>query len=218
MQALAARTGYSRSSWDRYLNGRALPPQQAVDALARACDLDPARLLALHEVALHEMPGDSAADGRDPQERGRRRWVLVSVSAVAVTALAVTALVLGRPWDGGGARTAAQSSAAGTGNAPGKGTFVFRVGVDHPCKVRRDKNGLLYAGYSRTRTALIGRQSVQWPVVEAQCLLRHHGFPPGLADGFYGPRTERAVERLQDKAHIVVDGVVGEDTWRVLRK
>ncbi|MFJ4897809.1 helix-turn-helix domain-containing protein [Streptomyces sp. NPDC088727] len=49
--SLAARTGYSRSSWDRYLNGQALPPRRAVEELARAAGADPIRLLVLHEVA-----------------------------------------------------------------------------------------------------------------------------------------------------------------------
>ncbi|MCK1794896.1 helix-turn-helix domain-containing protein [Streptomyces sp. XM4193] len=49
--ALASRTGYSRSSWDRYLNGRTLPPVGAIEALAGVCGEDPARLLALRDVA-----------------------------------------------------------------------------------------------------------------------------------------------------------------------
>lgn len=48
---LAARTGYSRSSWNRYLTARSLPPRPAVEAFARACGRDPAPLLALYELA-----------------------------------------------------------------------------------------------------------------------------------------------------------------------
>lgn len=217
LHGLASRTGYSRSSWNRYLNGRSLPPQQAVAAFARACDADPARLLALREVAGTQ---ETAAAGPDEEAEadgvrrwGRRRWVLVSVAAVAVVLVAVTALMLAAPWGDDG-----RGSAGASENASGKGEFVFKSGKDYPCKVRRDANGLLYAGYSRTRTALIGPQNVQWPVVEAQCLLRRQGFPPGLADGFYGTRTQRAVLRLQQASHLPVDGVVGEDTWAVLRK
>lgn len=51
LRQLAARTGYSAKSWERYLGGRSLPPRQAVEALARAAGEDPTRLLALHEVA-----------------------------------------------------------------------------------------------------------------------------------------------------------------------
>ncbi|MEU6578062.1 helix-turn-helix domain-containing protein [Streptomyces sp. NPDC046805] len=239
-QALAARTGYSRSSWDRYLNGRAVPPQQAVAELARTCGIDPARLLALHEVAVepgnvaadHAVDADNATDADDEPEGGRghspgrrTRLTVLAAAGVAVLALTATVLVWAAPWDGGGggARAGRRAAPSATSDeasqtVPGRGEFVYRAGKDYPCKVHRDKNGLLYAGYSTTRTALIGMQSAQWNVVEAQCLLRHHGFSPGIIDGMYGTHTERAVERLQDRAHIAVDGVVGEDTWGVLRK
>ncbi|MGW3169532.1 helix-turn-helix domain-containing protein [Streptomyces sp. NPDC001153] len=58
LAALAAKTPYSKSSWDRYLNGRTVPPRQAV---AELCDLageDPGRALALWELA------DAVASGR----------------------------------------------------------------------------------------------------------------------------------------------------------
>ncbi|NJP72778.1 peptidoglycan-binding protein [Streptomyces sp. C1-2] len=49
--SLAVRTSYSRSSWERYLNGKALPPRKAVEELATVARGDPTRLLVLHEVA-----------------------------------------------------------------------------------------------------------------------------------------------------------------------
>lgn len=52
MRQLAARTGYSAKSWERYLSGRSVPPPDAVEAMARICGDDPVRLLALHEVAV----------------------------------------------------------------------------------------------------------------------------------------------------------------------
>ena len=48
---LAGRTGYSTSSWERYLGGRLLPPREAVVALADLAAADPARVLARHEAA-----------------------------------------------------------------------------------------------------------------------------------------------------------------------
>ncbi|MGW5658202.1 peptidoglycan-binding protein [Streptomyces humi] len=51
MRQLAARTGYSPKSWERYLGGRSLPPVEAVAALARIGGDDPTRLLTLREVA-----------------------------------------------------------------------------------------------------------------------------------------------------------------------
>ncbi|MFJ2718161.1 helix-turn-helix domain-containing protein [Streptomyces sp. NPDC087437] len=238
LQALAARTGYSRSSWDRYLNGRALPPQRAVAAFARACAADPGRLLALHEVAAAALDG-AARDTRgkeaetpeEPEEpadvgkgtrdgepgSGRRSWVAVLAAASVTALLALTALLVAAPWDHGGAPDRPAAAAGGSATDRDGHPFVFQAGKDYSCSVRRDKDGLLYAGYSNTRTELLGVGSAQWPVVEAQCLLRHHGFSPGLADGAFGSGTERAVQRLQRDAHIVVDGVVGEDTWGVLR-
>lgn len=69
LAALASKTGYSRSSWERYLNGKALPPRHAVEELARVAGADPVRLLVLHEVAeeARQQAGvpSSSADGRE---------------------------------------------------------------------------------------------------------------------------------------------------------
>ncbi|MFF9815148.1 peptidoglycan-binding protein [Streptomyces sp. NPDC014006] len=51
LASLAAKTDYSRSSWERYLNGKALAPRQAVEQLARITGAEPTRLLVLHELA-----------------------------------------------------------------------------------------------------------------------------------------------------------------------
>ncbi|WP_052439514.1 helix-turn-helix domain-containing protein [Streptacidiphilus jiangxiensis] len=48
---LAERTGYSASSWERYLGGRTLPPGEAVEALAALVGADVVPLLVLHETA-----------------------------------------------------------------------------------------------------------------------------------------------------------------------
>ncbi|KPI04341.1 Protein of unknown function DUF2690 [Actinobacteria bacterium OK074] len=49
--ALADRTGYSRTSWDRYLNGRLLAPKGAVIALAEVTGTNPVHLITLWELA-----------------------------------------------------------------------------------------------------------------------------------------------------------------------
>ncbi|WP_306320435.1 MULTISPECIES: helix-turn-helix domain-containing protein [unclassified Streptomyces] len=222
LRTVAVRTGYSRSSWDRYLNGKALPPRSAVAAFVEVCGGDVERLLALHEVAAEpgdvppEESGVPEADGGGGEPSRGSFAVVASVLVAAVVVVVALALVIARPWDsgsGGGAGAAGHAQQAGPTS-----TFVFKAGVDHPCKVHRADDGRLYAGYSRTRTGLIGSQSAQWRVVEAQCLLREHGFPAGIADGFFGPKTERAVKRIQARYDLARDGVVGEDTWRVLRR
>ncbi|MGP3945530.1 DUF2690 domain-containing protein [Streptomyces sp. 6N106] len=49
--AVADRTGYSKSSWERYLGGRLLPPQGAVEALAEVTGADVHHLSTLWELA-----------------------------------------------------------------------------------------------------------------------------------------------------------------------
>ncbi|MHB9859610.1 helix-turn-helix domain-containing protein [Streptomyces sp. YIM S03343] len=49
--ALADRTGYSRTSWERYLNGRLLAPKGAVVALAEVTGTSPGHLTTLWELA-----------------------------------------------------------------------------------------------------------------------------------------------------------------------
>ncbi|EFL25323.1 putative membrane protein [Streptomyces himastatinicus ATCC 53653] len=49
--AIADRTGYSKTSWERYLGGRLLPPQGAVEALAEATGADAGHLGILWELA-----------------------------------------------------------------------------------------------------------------------------------------------------------------------
>ncbi|WP_248001292.1 XRE family transcriptional regulator [Streptomyces sp. RPA4-5] len=70
LAALAARTPYSKSSWERYLNGKKLPPRDAVEALCRLAGEPVGRLVALWELA------DAAWSGRGrsgaAQARGGR--------------------------------------------------------------------------------------------------------------------------------------------------
>ncbi|MFK0261997.1 helix-turn-helix domain-containing protein [Streptomyces angustmyceticus] len=48
---VADRTGYSKTSWERYLNGRLLPPLRAVVALAETTGANPSHLTTLWELA-----------------------------------------------------------------------------------------------------------------------------------------------------------------------
>ncbi|WP_171164286.1 XRE family transcriptional regulator [Streptomyces sp. I05A-00742] len=49
--AVADRTGYSKTSWERYLNGRLLPPRGATEALAEATGADAGHLCTIWELA-----------------------------------------------------------------------------------------------------------------------------------------------------------------------
>ncbi|MFD4577291.1 helix-turn-helix domain-containing protein [Streptomyces sp. NPDC058417] len=54
LAGLAAATTYSKSSWERYLNGRTVPPQEAVRELCRLAGEPAGRCLALREITLAE--------------------------------------------------------------------------------------------------------------------------------------------------------------------
>ncbi|MEU6656988.1 peptidoglycan-binding protein [Streptomyces sp. NPDC046900] len=206
----AAKTGYSTSSWERYFNGQTLPPRAAVEALARACNANLARLLALHEVATDARgrtaeltAGTDAPSGTraepvappapptEPRTLQRRRSMYVAACVLAVTAAVVLLTI--RPWQD---------------NAASVPTYT--------CRISRT-DGLWYAGISRARTAIVQEGMVGPEVAETQCLLLRAGYDPGGIDGVYGDLTQRAVRRLQTKDHLAVDGVVGPHTWGALR-
>lgn len=223
---LAAKTGYSTSSWERYLGGRSLPPREAVEAMARIAGEDPTRLLALHEVAAEawtERRG-GAFEGRagDVVEsvprprRPARTWIrtrtAVVVGAVAlVLAVSTTVLLAVRLDRDGGEKQAAPSATPSwsmLSPTPSEPSYT--------CRPRRI-DGLWYGGNSRTKEAVLAKGLVGPDVAEAQCLLRRAGYAPGVVDGIYGPLTERAVKQVQRKVGLVVDGIIGPHTWEALR-
>lgn len=62
---------------------------------------------------------------------------------------------------------------------------------------------------------LLRRGSTGEPVRSLQYLLRAHG--SGISvDGDFGPATEGAVRAFQSRAGLVVDGLVGSQTWSAL--
>ncbi|MBM3269909.1 MAG: peptidoglycan-binding protein, partial [Candidatus Sericytochromatia bacterium] len=54
------------------------------------------------------------------------------------------------------------------------------------------------------------------PVARLQRRLARFGIDPGPVDGVFGPRTERAVRRFQQRFDLAIDGVVGPRTWNRL--
>jgi transcriptional regulator with XRE-family HTH domain len=227
LSALAAKTTFSKSSWERYLNGRTLPPRSAVEELARACGSDPERLLALHEVAEAEWTASAASRGNGPGEprgeseteppatvvsprRHRLRLALGGLCCALVGGV-IGALLVSAPWADDGTDAGGQTrGASATASAA---TFTF--GGTYRCDFER-RGGTLYAGHSTDRKIVIGLNVQGWQVVEAQCLLQHAGFAPGRIDGRFGQDTEIAVKRFQDKKGLDVDGLVGPHTWGAL--
>lgn len=54
-------------------------------------------------------------------------------------------------------------------------------------------------------------------VVDIQTALQNAGFSPGPIDGDFGIKTDQAVRYFQIDHHLQVDGIVGKDTWALLR-
>ncbi|QNP72568.1 peptidoglycan-binding protein [Streptomyces roseirectus] len=230
LNSLATKTGYSRSSWERYLNGRALPPRQAVEELARVTGTEPTRLLALHEVAVDSWQTPAEPPPTEPESIEPPAAVIPRSHAFAAVAVAAllgvgAGLLIAVPWrsdDSGGRKgstevvTGARPSPSPSTTGEGPGRYLFRVGKTYPCEIRARGALGLGAGYSTTRTAVLAGPG--WDVVEAQCLLRRRRLNPGPVDGIYGQQTIAAVVRLQQVAGLPADGIVGPHTWQVLRR
>lgn len=237
LRQLAARTGYSAKSWERYLNGRSVPPRDAVEALARTTGEDTTRLLALHEVAVAarregrtganegketpaepetEMPEREFTPGRDAEEFrvSRRTLTIVLVSGCAALLLSVASAVLVTVRlmdDGKDAAPAPAAHVASTDGAPPAPTKAA-----YRCRLERT-GGRWYAGNSQAMDATVAYGDTGPQVAEVQCLLRRAGISPGGIDGSFGPLTLGAVERFQIQARLDVDGVAGPHTWKALR-
>ncbi|CAL9612992.1 hypothetical protein SUDANB6_05687 [Streptomyces sp. enrichment culture] len=206
LAALEAKTGCSRSSWERYLSGHALPSRRAIEDLCELSGVDPARLLALREVAEAVRPAPAAggedtaspAAGPGPAPGtgvGGPLFALV-VTAAFVTAAAVGVLFGAKPW---------REAQAATRPSPVR------------CDVR-SQDGALHAGHSRTWSQTIALGYEGAAVAEAECLLDHHGYDTGRIDGLYDIATRNAARRAQRDAGEVPDGIVGQHTWLVLRR
>ncbi|MDN3258622.1 DUF2690 domain-containing protein [Streptomyces sp. CSDS2] len=133
LTGLAERTPYSRSSWERYLNGKKPVPRQAVEALCAMAGEPSARLLALWELADAEWSGRArstratapsapaappAATGVFGGARSEYRLVVGAGLAVVVAAMAGVLIVALSVLNPG---TADQAGAAlpALGPAPG---------------------------------------------------------------------------------------------------
>lgn len=134
LAGLAAKTVFSKSSWDRYLNARTVPPRDAVQELCRLAGEPEGRCLALWEIAESEgsgrateeapppregMPPEGASPDGDTVDDGSVRRdatlvaVLASVCAVAVGGVAAVALLL--PHRDGEPRASLSPPPAATG-------------------------------------------------------------------------------------------------------
>ncbi|MFI1307538.1 helix-turn-helix domain-containing protein [Streptomyces sioyaensis] len=129
---LAARTPYSKSSWERYLNGKKLPPRDAVEALCRLAEEPAGRLLALWELADADWsgrgrsgttPGRGAADAarRGPAGETAARALGAAVIAEALPRAAAVPPAEGVPPEEG----AGPQAVAGRKPPPRRGVAVL---------------------------------------------------------------------------------------------
>ncbi|MDF6019270.1 DUF2690 domain-containing protein [Streptomyces sp. JH34] len=157
LAAVADRTGYSRTAWERYLNGRLLAPRGAIVALAEVTGTQPHHLTAMWEPAERawsrsEMRHDMTMQTiRISQARAAPGEAGVAAAPVANRRASRTA---GRA-SAGGARGA--SSAEGTGGAgrdPGRPQAVpVRRGTASRLPRQRRPNSAPDPGRSGSGTA-----------------------------------------------------------------
>ncbi|MFB7368877.1 peptidoglycan-binding protein [Streptomyces sp. NPDC056222] len=226
---LAAKTGYSARSWQRYLNGSTLPPREAVEAMTRIGGDDPTRLLVLHEIAAERWAEGRVVDTDSPaivpatpvptppeqQQYERYPRALVAAGAAALV-LSVSAAILLAVQLADARSKLADARAAAVRATPAIVTESL-VPVIYTCRLEQS-DGRWYAGLSRTTDSILAYTHVGPEVAEAQCLLSRAGISAGEIDGVFGPRTQRAVERIQKRDGLVVDGVIGPHTWKALRE
>ncbi|MGW4495405.1 helix-turn-helix domain-containing protein [Streptomyces sp. NPDC004376] len=125
--ALADRTGYSRTSWERYLGGRLLAPLGAVVALAEATGTSPVHLTTMWELA--ERAWSRAESRQDRTMEAIRitqaRAALGDAGAAGVGGAGAGAAVGGGDGAGGaGAAAGAGAGAGAPGHVPGPGDTV----------------------------------------------------------------------------------------------
>ncbi|MEU5253740.1 peptidoglycan-binding protein [Streptomyces longwoodensis] len=246
LRHLAAKTGYSAKSWERYLGGTSLPPREAVEALARITGADPAPLLALREIAADSWDGrrDRSAAGTPPVEQDPAGRAGDPADVVGVRESAEGEQE--PPGGPAGPRPTAPTRFPHRALTAVLAALVVALGItlllvlrldDHAapapvvaaptsaaassppayaCHLTR-VDGRWSAGLNQGRDTEIGYGATGADVAEAQCLLRRAGISPGGIDGMFGPLTLRAVKTFQARAGLVADGMVGPRSWKALR-
>jgi transcriptional regulator with XRE-family HTH domain len=227
---LAAKTGYSAKSWERYLGGTSLPPREAVEALARITGADPVPLIALHEIAADTWDSRRARNPAEPltpigpaapptavlpaavpptpaPAPGRFPHIALAAGVVALSVALLAALLLLLRLDEDATTAAVAAPPATTATSPPP---------SYTCRISR-VDGRWSAGLNKGRNDEIVYGATGADVAEAQCLLRRAGISPGGIDGMFGPLTLRAVKAFQQRSGLVVDGMLGPRSWKALR-
>lgn len=242
MRHLAAKTGYSAKSWERYLGGTSLPPREALEALARITGADPVPLIALHEIA-----ADTWGSGRartavaepHPTTGKQEQVTLTGPTTPRATKPRATTPPAKAPAPGrfphihialtAGVVALAVALLAAlllvlrldeditpAAVAAPPSTAAASPSPSYTCRISRT-DGRWSAGINQGRNDEIVYGATGADVAEAQCLLRRAGISPGGIDGMFGPLTLRAVKTFQQREGLVVDGMLGPRSWKALR-
>ncbi|MGW5738288.1 MULTISPECIES: XRE family transcriptional regulator [Streptomyces] len=107
--AVSDRTGYSKTSWERYLNGRLLAPKGAIVALAEVTGTNPVHLITMWELA------ERAWSRSEMRHDMTMQAIRISQARAALGELGPNPPKSGGKGDSGAARTGA--AGAGTGSA-----------------------------------------------------------------------------------------------------
>lgn len=129
--AVSDRTGYSKTSWERYLNGRLLAPKGAIVALAEVTGTNPVHLITMWELA------ERAWSRSEMRHDMTMQAIRISQARAALGELGTTppkSKAKGKgPGNGGTARNGAAGPLAGPGVGGGAGAGVDSADrPDHP--------------------------------------------------------------------------------------
>ncbi|MFD8723313.1 DUF2690 domain-containing protein [Streptomyces sp. NPDC059629] len=97
LAALATKTAFSKSSWERYLNGKSLPPRQAVQELCRLAGEPDGRCLALWEIAESEWSGRGKEPAAAPPATTPSRTATTTTTAGPATGTGASAAAAPAP-------------------------------------------------------------------------------------------------------------------------
>ncbi|MGV9951537.1 helix-turn-helix domain-containing protein [Streptomyces cellulosae] len=110
--SVADRTGYSKTSWERYLNGRLLAPKGAIVALAEVTGTNPVHLTTMWELA------ERAWSRSEMRHDMTMEAIRISQARAALSELAGPPSGGGGRSRGGGTRTGVAGPAGGSPSVP----------------------------------------------------------------------------------------------------
>ncbi|WP_414497051.1 helix-turn-helix domain-containing protein, partial [Streptomyces sp. CRN 30] len=126
--AVADRTGYSKTSWERYLNGRLLAPKGAIVALAEVTGTNPVHLTTMWELA------ERAWSRSEMRHDMTMEAIRISQARAALGETGPQSTVKGRSGNGRSGSGRSGNSGSSGSSGPGRGTTA-RPGVAGPAGV-----------------------------------------------------------------------------------